>query len=126
MVGRAYLRSSRLNDTTIEMVVTGHPTADDLISFMNSTFPNTPFRDVLWDLTQASLAMLDISEFQTIEDVASQYSAARGPDLKTAILLSSATDLLLVRAYTAMTLDLRPSAIRASTNRQELLDWLAA
>lgn len=91
---------------------------------MNSTFPNTPFRDVLWDFTRASLAMLDISEFQAIEDVASQYSAARGPDLKTAILLSNYADVLLVRAYSAMTLDLRPSAFKTSTDRQELLDWL--
>lgn len=124
MAASAGLRSSMLNDTTIQMVVTGYPTSAHLIAFINGTFPTATFRDVIWDFSDASLAMLDVSEFQTIEAVARQYSEARGSDLKTAVLLGSSADVLLVRAYSAMTLELRPMAMKASTDRQELLDWL--
>ncbi|SDF15906.1 hypothetical protein [Thalassobaculum litoreum] len=124
MAASVGLKSSMLNDITIQMVVTGYPTGAHLISFINSTFPTATFRHVFWDFSDASLAMMEVSEFESTEAAARQYSEARGPDLKTAVLLANSADVLLIRAYSAMTLKLKPMAMKASTDRRELLDWL--
>lgn len=117
-------RATMLDDRTIEMIVSGYPAADDLVDFIHATFPAATFSHVLWNFSGASLAMLDIADFRKLADAGREFVALRGPDPRTAVLVQSSVEVLLVRAYSAMTLELRPMAVHASTDRKELLDWL--
>jgi len=82
------------------------------------------FRNVLWNFMGASLSAVRPSGFNDLASAGAQYAAKRGPEARTAILVRSEAEVLLIRAYIGLTIQSHPRIIDVGSRRQEMLDWL--
>ncbi|MFT3867662.1 MAG: hypothetical protein QM715_04090 [Nibricoccus sp.] len=104
--------------------VRGETCREDIASAIHAFFPKLVFPDVIWDLSEASIASMSRTDFEEIASAAKTYEELRG-HAKTVFVASTPETFALVCMYTglaAMTeLDVDYSAFTALEHAER---WL--
>ena len=90
--------------STLILTVTGDLTAEEVIYAITNIYPVDNPKDIVWDLTNASLRLLSLSNFETIARVAKESAATNGLRRrgKTTHVVDSAAEYGLFRMYTVI------------------------
>ena len=115
---------ARLWRDTAYFTVHGMPEAADIMNALEDFYAAHDPSDAIWDFSGGSLSALSADQFRDVARCGAKFAERRGPDARTAILVSSPAEVALVRAFSEMTASDTPIRFQAFENFEELEAWL--
>lgn len=100
-------------------------TAEEAVSVITGHFSRTPTKFALWDLRETSLSAVRADDFTVLIEAGAQYFDRRGPDARTAVVVSGEWEEVLLKAYEARALAaLGKARMRAFADVDSARKWL--
>lgn len=111
-------------DNVFEAVIQGVPEGRDFLDIIENCYPKFDFKHALWDFRQSSVSGLSYEDFQHIAEATAPFAEKRGADAKTAVLVTSESDVLLFRAFSESVKDILTCDTRAFLDEDAARAWL--
>ncbi|MEM6974603.1 MAG: hypothetical protein AAF577_17615 [Pseudomonadota bacterium] len=80
--------------------------------------------NALWDLRRVALHSFVYDDFEIVASAGARIAPLRGPGAKTAMLVGSEIDRLLLTAFVGVSALINPTTLRPFLHRREALAWL--
>lgn len=80
----------------------------------------------LWDLRRVAMHSFVYDDFEAVAMAGARVSPLRGAGAKTALLVGSEIDRLLLRAFVSVNTLMNPTRLQIFMNRREALVWLTS
>lgn len=111
-------------DGYVEFVVRGFVDPDEVVAAIGRYYSGVPQHHSLWNNSGATLSTLSSDSFASIAAEAGKYLHKRGKNPRTAILVNTAAENMLIKAFSARAETVAPLEIRVFGDREAAVAWL--
>lgn len=108
----------------VEFVLSGAADADEIIDHVHNHFVENEDRCVLWSLTDADMSALSARRFEDIIIAGDLSRGKRRHRARTAFVVSSRPDYMLVTAFAVRAEVTAEFPMRVFESHEEAIDWL--
>ncbi|WP_193181252.1 hypothetical protein [Nisaea sediminum] len=111
-------------DGYVEFVVRGFVDPDEVVAAIGRYYSGAPQTHSLWNNSEATLSTFTPDSFARIAAEAGKYLHKRGKNPRTAILVNTAAENMLIKAFSARAETVAPLDIRVFGDREAAVAWL--
>lgn len=110
----------------LRVCVTRVPDRDRYVSDIQDCYSRFDFKHVVWDFQNGSLAAMSAADFKAIAGAGLEFVDKRGAGAKTAVLVASEPEIILIRAFAGMAGLVSPVHFKALLYEDEAMVWISS
>ena len=112
------------NGDFVEVLGSGPLSPDEIYIAVSDYFLGAPKTNVLWNFLNADLSGFSADRFKEVASDSAKFASNRGGDARSAILVKSKMEYLLMQAYVARAGMESPIVFKVFTERDSSIQWL--
>jgi hypothetical protein len=108
----------------VEFLGMGFVQPEDVFDAVSDYYERVPKTLALWNFLEADLSSFSADQFRKVASNGARFASARGADARTAIVVKSDAEAMLIRAFVAMAGVVSPIPFRIFMDREIAVEWL--
>ncbi len=114
------------NGDFVEVLGSGSVSPDEVYIAASEYFSGSPKTNVLWNFLNADLSGFSADRFKEVASDSARFAPKRGDGARSAIVVKSKMEYLLMQAYVARASMESPVIFKVFTERESSIQWLQA
>ncbi|WP_420405266.1 hypothetical protein [Nisaea sp.] len=108
----------------VEFIASGFVRPEDVFDAVSAYYEAVPKPWAVWNFLNADLSSFSADQFRKVAANGARFAAARGDDARSAIVVKSDAEAMLIRAFVAMAGVVSPIPFRIFMDRDDAIRWL--